>query len=299
MSDAAEPKVFEHFDEDTPVAGGIPDDQTQPAPALPPQGREIAPGRTVGLPSSIQTNPRDFQIKTGARNKLMEAAMPLLGLAVRIRGLHEFDGIEALHARLVNEMQGFQQEIEMAGYDDATVLASRYIMCSAVDEAVLSRPWGADSNWPERPLLSVYHNETWGGEKVFAILDRVMDESHRFVDLLELTYYVVALGFEGRYHVMHNGQSRLDALLGSVQTLLEKHRGPVPERLMNPDPNIYETRQRMTRQFPVWGIWVIAGLLLVSLHLIFDWRINTEIDRIENEIGTSLSLTTETEEGIE
>ena len=275
----------ERFQDFQPAALPHPDDAPAPeapGPLLPAEAAPRALAARTG-------NPRDFQLKAAGRNRLMEAAMPLLGLAVRLRGLHEFEGVDPLHARLVNEVQSFQQEIEAAGYDDATVLAARYILCAAVDEAVLSRPWGAESNWPERPLLSVYHNETWGGEKVFAILDRVMDEAHRFVDLLELIYYVIALGFEGRYHVMHNGQSRLDALLGTVHALLEKLRGPVPDRLVNPDPNIHETAQRMRRQFPIWGILAIAAILLVGVHLVFDARLSAEIDGIEAEITRTLS----------
>lgn len=245
-------------------------------------------GRSHRFPTR-QANPRDFQIKTNGRNRLLEAAMPLLGLAVRMRSLHECQDLDALHARLINEIQSFQQEIEGAGYDDATVLAARYVICAAVDEAVLSQTWGAESKWVERPLLSVYHNETWGGEKVFAILDRVMDEAHRFVDLLELIYYVIALGFEGRYHVMHSGQSRLEALLGTVHAILEKLRGPVPDRLLNPEPNIYETSQRMRGQFPIWGICGIAALVLIVVHISFDASLTAEINGIEDQINASLT----------
>ena len=39
-----------------------------------------------------------------------------------------------------------------------------------LDEAVLSTPWGAQSEWAQHPLLVTLHREAWGGEKFFEML---------------------------------------------------------------------------------------------------------------------------------
>ncbi len=238
------------------------------------------------LMSSRET--MDFQLSAKGKNRLLEAAVPLLGLSVRIRNLHDFNDIEALHSRLVNEIPIFQQELEKMEYDEATVLAARYILCATLDEAVLSQVWGAESVWPERPMLSIFHNETWGGEKVFAILDRVMDEAHRFLDLLELLYYCIALGFEGKYHVMHNGQAKLEQLLLNVHGILEKHRGEAPDKLVNPEPNIYDSKERMGWRFPVWGVVLVCLVLLAGINIAFNENLSNQIDGIEAKIEASL-----------
>ncbi|WP_157831983.1 type IVB secretion system protein IcmH/DotU [Thalassospira marina] len=238
------------------------------------------------LMSSRET--MDFQLSAKGKNRLLEAAVPLLGLSVRIRNLHDFNDIEALHSRLVNEIPVFQQDLEKMEYDEATVLAARYILCATLDEAVLSQVWGAESLWPERPMLSIFHNETWGGEKVFAILDRVMDEAHRFLDLLELLYYCIALGFEGKYHVMHNGQAKLEQLLVNVHGILEKHRGEAPDKLVNPEPNIYDAKERMGWRFPVWGVVLVCLVILAGINIAFNENLSSQIDGIEAQIEASL-----------
>lgn len=232
---------------------------------------------------------RDFQLVATGANRLLEAAMPLLGAAVRLRGLHHHDAIEALHARLSNEVQSFERAIEAEGYDAATVVAARYCICAMVDEAVLSQHWGADSLWPERPLLSVFHNETWGGEKVFAILDRVMAEGHRFFDLMELIYYCMALGFEGKFHVMHNGQAKLDHLMDMLHRQIERHRGEPPARLTEPEAQIAPATQHMNRRLPLWAIPVIGLGLLVVLHLGFDIPLDRQIDSLRDRINATLA----------
>ncbi|UKV13872.1 type IVB secretion system protein IcmH/DotU [Thalassospiraceae bacterium SW-3-3] len=247
----------------------------------------------AGSPSAAMLmrhrDPIDFELRSNkAKNRLLEAAVPLMGLSVRIRNLYSFEDVEELHNRLINEIPVFQQELEGHGYDDATVLAARYVLCSMIDEAVLSQVWGAESLWPERPMLSTFHNETWGGEKVFAILDRVMDEAHRFTDLLELLYYCIALGFEGKYHVMHNGQAKLDHLMHSIHTILEKQRGEAPEKLLNPEPNISDRKQTMAWRMPVWAIAVIGMIMLVTVHVVYDLSLGSEIDVIADDIEASL-----------
>lgn len=260
-------------------------------------GANPAPGLTQMRPPSAASlmkkrDPIDFHLcSSKSKNRLLEAAVPLLGLSVRIRNLYEFYDVEDLHSRLVNEIPVFRQELEEYGYDDATVLAARYILCSIIDESVLSQAWGAESLWPERPMLSIFHNETWGGEKVFAILDRVMDEAHRFTDLLELLYYSLALGFEGKYHVMHNGQAKLDHLMHSVHLILEKQRGEDPDKLLNPEPNIHDSKQTMPWRMPIWAVVALGVVILVSTHIVYDRSLSNKIDVIVGEIEASLDMT--------
>ena len=253
-------------------------------------GPNLPAAAEVTSPRSL-ISPRetlDFQLKANGLNKLLEAAIPILGLSVRIRNMPNFGDVNELHSRVQNEMQNFQLEMDSLGFDDATTLAARYCLCSMIDESVLSQPWGADSLWPERPMLSVFHNETWGGEKVFGILDRVMDEAHRFPDLLEFVYFCIALGFEGKYHVMHNGQAKLDHLLSAIYKILEKNSGESPDVLVFPEPNIYVQKQRMNWRIPVWSILFIGLILVALLHIYFDQDLKKQIATIGDEIGASL-----------
>lgn len=253
--------------------------------ALPPAADRKMPRAMISPRETL-----DFQIRCKGTNRLLELAMPTLGLAVRIRNMGEFENVDALHSRLANEISSFQHEATMLEYDDATILAARYCLCSMVDESILSQMWGAESLWPERPMLSIFHNETWGGEKFFSILDRVLDESHRFVDLLEFLYFCLALGFEGKYHVMHNGKAKLESLMETIYKVLEKHCGEAPDTLLSSDANIYNQRQKMRMQLPVWGVLTAGLVCLVAIHLYFDITLNHEITEISNTIQNALVL---------
>ena len=57
-----------------------------------------------------------------------------------------------------------------------------------------------------------FHNETWGGEKFFQLLAKLAQNPQQHGWLLELMYYCLALGFEGRFRIVDNGRTQLETL---------------------------------------------------------------------------------------
>jgi len=53
------------------------------------------------------------------------------------------------------------------------------------------------------------HREAWGGEKFFEMLERTWNDATRWIDLMELQYLCIAMGFAGKYQVQDRGQTRL------------------------------------------------------------------------------------------
>ena len=83
-----------------------------------------------------------------------------------------------------------------------------------------STPWGAPACGRTRACSSLFHNETWGGEKVFQLLSKLAENSPANRDLLELIYIVLALGFEGRYRVIDDGKAQLESLRERLAQML-------------------------------------------------------------------------------
>ncbi|MDX1458623.1 MAG: type IVB secretion system protein IcmH/DotU, partial [Marinobacter sp.] len=163
-----------------------------------------------------------FQLRGLEDNRLIDAATPLLGLVIRVRRLADFHGVENLYQQVVDEVAAIDRELVEEGYERPTVVAYRYVLCAFIDEAVLGTDWGAHSVWSQHSLLSRFHNETWGGEKVFAITARMEQEPERYRDMLEFIYLCLCLGFEGRYKVMVNGRDEYEQI---IRGLYEQIRG--------------------------------------------------------------------------
>ena len=74
--------------------------------------------------------------------------------------------------------------------------------------------------WSRHSLLVTFHNETWGGEKFFQLLAKLAQNPQQHAHLLELMYYCLALGFEGRFRIVDNGRTQLETLKQRLLTIL-------------------------------------------------------------------------------
>ena len=128
-------------------------------------------------------------------NPLVQAATPLLVLAGQLRSTLSVPDVAGLRRQALEEIRRFEERARAAGVSNETVLAARYVLCAALDEAVLSTPWGAQSEWAQQTLLVALHREAWGGEKFFEMLDRISRDPARHIDLMELQYVCLAFGF--------------------------------------------------------------------------------------------------------
>jgi type VI secretion system protein ImpK len=198
------------------------DDSTE----LMPQPKDRSPDRlgselSTPLPMSSAPMPQGHQ----GLNPLDAAAGPLLALLARLRNTPAHPAPASLRAQLLEYLGQFEARAQAGAVSRNDMLLARYVLCSALDEAVLSTPWGSASDWSMQSLLITVHNEAWGGEKIFQLLDYCLQSPRERLHLLELLYVCLCLGFEGRYRLIHDGRSQLEALRERTSSAIRSARG--------------------------------------------------------------------------
>ena len=158
-------------------------------------------------------------------NPLLEAANPLLVMVSDIRRSTHHADPAGLRAKLVAEIRQFELRAQAVPVANETILAARYCLCTTLDEAAALTPWGQAGVWSSHTLLVTFHNESWGGEKFFQLLDKLMQSPAAHLHLLELMYFCLALGFQGRYRVHEQGASQLETVLQRLYLSLRQY-GP-------------------------------------------------------------------------
>lgn len=234
-------------------------------------------GDTPGQASS-RLRPHDYVI-SGA-NPLVAAANPLLDLIPQIRATASHPSPAMLREHLLDEIRQFELRAQQAGIPNETILGARYCLCTALDEAAALTPWGGGGVWSAHSLLVTFHNETWGGEKFFQLLAKLSQNPAQHLDLLELLYYCLLLGFEGRYRVMDNGRSQLETLR---QRLLRILRGARGEYALALSPHWRdEPAQAPLRRLPVplWVFGALAAVLALALYWGLGWRLGSQSDGV-------------------
>ena len=246
-----------------PVAAPAPAARPAAAPARAPVSRaDMVP------PAAIN----DFL--GGGLNALVQAASPLLLLAVQLRNSVSQPDAAHLRDQVIAQVRQFESHAQAAGIAAQTITAARYVLCSTLDESVMNTPWGQQSGWAAKTLLVVFHGESYGGEKFFVILDRLCADFSRHIDLIELMYICLTLGFGGRYQIEADGRAKLADIQEDLYRRLKGQRAPAAEELAPHWKGIEDRRNPLVRHVPLWVIVAAGACLLLGAFLYFYTRLN-------------------------
>lgn len=254
--------------------GRSPNDATATA-ASRPLGEEPWPALASKTAQSALKPPA----QAGAANPLVAAATPLLDALAQIRSSPTLAPAR-LREYLVDEIRRFQVRAQEAAVAIETIVGARYCLCTALDEATALAPWADGSAWSTHSLLVAFHNETWGGEKFFQLLARLSGNPREHRDIIELQYFCLILGFQGRYRVVQNGAAQLETLTRRLHKLLHETGGGYAQPL-SPDWRAADRTQALrTRAWlPPWAWLLFAGLIGCASFIGFLLASNAQADR--------------------
>ena len=213
-------------------------------------------------------------------NPLVAAASSLLSEVVRLKHSYEGEDLHALNQRVSGELKLFEHRALHDGAESSQVMAARYVLCTAIDEAVVTTPWGNESEWSQMSLLSSFHNETFGGEKFFQLLERLSRNPVKHLPMLELMYLCLSLGFEGKYRVMPRGMLELEAVRDSLYRQIRQLRGDVPREVSPHWQGLRDTRRRLVRIVPWWMLALFTLICLGMLYAGFAWVLGEQRDTV-------------------
>jgi type VI secretion system protein ImpK len=248
-----------------------------------PAGASAAPAQapqpaSKEVPLSLDT------MMSGSLNPLVNAALPLLAAAPRVRNTARHPNPGALKDALADGIRKFESQARAQGLPNEQVVAGRYILCTLLDESAASTPWGSSGAWSGNSLLVQFHNENRGGEKIFQLMSKLAENVDANRNLLELLYVVLALGFQGRYRVIENGESQLDSVRQRLAQMLE--RGHSPERALSPRWQGVAVRgQRLVDGIPLWLIGSALLVLLAIVYVGLRWSLANSADGLFDKLA--------------
>ncbi|MGR9106233.1 MAG: type IVB secretion system protein IcmH/DotU [Gammaproteobacteria bacterium] len=275
--------------EDDPFANPGDDDRTVIKPMPGGRRRQSPPTQgplTEQRRSGVQRGdtPSGFPERMAGRNAMVAAAFSLLSFANQLRNTLAHRDIAGLHERMVKEIQYFEKKTLGQGCTPEQVRIARYILCTFIDETVQNTPWGSNSLWGQKSLLITFHKEAWGGEKFFQYLSRLVRQPSENNDLLELFYYCLSLGFQGKFRIENNGAAKLEDLRENLYLLLKRQRGDSDPELSIHWEGIKDRRNVLVRYVPYWVIASVVAAVLLAIYLGYLFLINRDSDPVFKEL---------------
>lgn len=228
-------------------------------------------------------------LRGNSLNTMIDAATPLLGMVMRLTTMNSHAMPEHLFAQVVTDVQAVEQLLQEQGYEPGVIVSFRYILCTFIDEAALGNGWSNKNEWIKQSLLVHFHNEAWGGEKVFILLERLMREPKRYQDLLEFLFLCFSIGFRGRYKVAQHSQDEFEQIYRRLHHVLYPLRGDAPFPLLHLDQKRQGGRYQLIKRMTIKHILLGGLTLLVLIYLFYLLRLDAQTQDILHQLNRLLA----------
>ena len=142
--------------------------------------------------------------------------------------------------------------------------AAHYIVCATLDDVIRNTPWGG--SWAVDGLVSTFHQDVQGGERVFDLLAHFQRNARVNRDLLLLIYLCLSLGYEGRTRVESRGATELAQTRESLFRVLRTE-FDIVERDLSPLWQGEDAAHSPAKRGAVF--WLVTGLVALALLALF------------------------------
>jgi type VI secretion system protein ImpK len=250
-----------------PTPGGVRRPARKPGP--PAGSRAAAPGASETSRQRVPADGPDLSsLAAGAGHPLALAAAPLLHLLSRLRNTATAPDPGDMRARTLQELRAFEDRAKRAGVPVDQVRVAHYALCAALDDVVLSTPWGSEGRWNNEPLAVALHNDPRADAGFFDALRSLRTRLPASAPVIELMFVCLSLGMMGPYRTAPNGLAQLERIRHQVFSLLQQ---PPAPPLSATAHGVDAPRRRRWRV----PIWVLASATLAALAVLYIWCLNS------------------------
>ncbi|MDH4449684.1 MAG: type VI secretion system protein TssL, long form [Rhodoferax sp.] len=228
-------------------------------------------------------------------NPFLEAAQPLLRSLAELPPDLNAKGLLGLHTLLVQELQTYTRLCEQTSLRREHMLAVRYVLCTALDEAISFKPWGggdagSTGQWSTLALLNQFHGESEGGRTVFLLIGRLANAPDEHMPVLEVLHHVLSLGFMGEYRTKDEGHRVLETVRHRLYTLVAATQEPLPRELAPRWQGVGRGRFKLLRSVPVWVSASVLGLALFAQFSWYKYELLVQGGAVQKAIETLATL---------
>ncbi len=168
-------------------------------------------------------------------NPLVDAAAYLFSIIGQLKQQKTQHHLHQLHKELVTEINIFQEAVKSQGYSAEYILVSRYALCATIDDIITSTPWGREGQWQPYSMLTIFNQDTGHEERFFLILDRIIKDTAIYIDVLELMYICLSLGYKGNCGANEFNHTQLEKVTQILYKHIRAHHGDF-SKVLSPFP---------------------------------------------------------------
>lgn len=167
-------------------------------------------------------------------NPLIAAAGPIFSLLERLSLSQSLPPVEQIRENIEHEFYAFLSRLQAAEYAEDSIRVARYIMSATIDELIGKSYLRLNEQGVEFKAFSASSIHTLSPDQgFFEVIDYIKVRPTQYLDLIELAYYCLILGFEGQQHFKTDGRQTLENLIEELYLIIQSHRVNKPCRLLS------------------------------------------------------------------
>ncbi len=170
-------------------------------------------------------------------NIVIVAAGPILSLLERLCLSPSLPPIENIRDNIEHELRAFYSKLAAAHYPEDVTTIAQYLLAATIDELLgknYLRVYNVAAQFQSFTPLTADGSQPQ--ERFFDILKHIKERPNQYLDLIELTYFCLIVGFEGIHHLKADGRQVLDNHIENLYQLIQQYRFNKPYRLFNENP---------------------------------------------------------------
>lgn len=246
-------------------------------PAAPADPLAVAPSpvaapRTLADPALLNTS--------AGLGSIVDAASPILNLVSRLATTISQQDVEGLRRRVREAFGEFEKRAAATGLRPEILGASHYALCATVDDVAANMPWGSRNVWADQSMARVFHNDTSGGERFFDLLQHFERDPETHFEVLELFYFCLSLGFQGRFRLLAQGASDLATTRARLHRIIRRRRGDAAAELSPHWRGIEAPHRPLTAFVPLWAIGAGVALVLLVIFIVLHTLLGRDTDAL-------------------
>jgi type VI secretion system protein ImpK len=211
-------------------------------------------------------------------NPLVDSAAYLFSLIGQLKNLKSYHQLDQLQKTLIGEINRFQEAAKAQGYRSEYIVVSRYALCATFDDIIANTAWGGQGQWEHYRLLNAFNSEVGQQERFFLIIDRIIKEPALYIDVMELMYLCLSLGYKGNYRSTEWSQHQLEKITHGLYKRICAYRGH-SSRMLSPFPLKTGLSRKITKKPSYWLVLFITASIVSLLFVGLGFLLNTLSDQ--------------------
>ncbi|QOG13207.1 type IVB secretion system protein IcmH/DotU [Arcobacter sp. FWKO B] len=214
-----------------------------------------------------------------ANNIIISFAKPIFQKLDFLLHQYDVDNTTEIYYEFIELIDNFAKNTSSFGLDNNQLYIARYILCTFLDELISTTFWGKNNEWSNNSLLVHYYHETYGGEKFFQLLSKLLVAPAENIHLLELMYICISLGFEGKYRIQSKGKMELDLIRENLYKQIKMTTSKNSTKFYT-NASGAQYQESFFYKASYWLIAGVASLCFILIYSLFSISLNYNEDNL-------------------